>query len=164
MYWLQKRMLAIPTLSAADPALTLTYRYWNDIREDGFLPARCRFDTPQFRLVVPDAHWIDMAELGAGDPPDFGQLNGFATAVAARLGHPRQPAQLGDALTEDLRLTTFTACPLFQLLQLSVCDNPFFYQVLMMPFADDGAKVREILLLAREGQLELADSDLDEIG
>ena len=112
MYWLAKRMLPIPALVAAHPALALTFRFWNEQREDGRLPPRCALDTPHFRLLVPDAHWIDMRRARVEGLVDLGPLRAYADAVAAGLNRP-EPVQLGAALVDDLENAVFVGTPIY---------------------------------------------------
>lgn len=152
MNWLSKRVLPTPALETADPALTLTYRLWADRRIEGYLPARCQLDTPQFRLVVPQVQWLDSLEGPVSEAP---HLDGYGDAVSVDRGNHRYASSLSDDLIDDLRLTQFTGAPLFQVIGLSPEHEASTLQLLFLPFADDGMRVGEILVISRLAQFTL---------
>lgn len=152
MYWLSKRVLPTPALEIADPALTLSYRLWSDLRLEGHLPARCQLDSPQFRLVIPEVQWIGPLEAPISEPLT---LDGIDDAIAPEFNAQRRSALLSHALTDDLRLTQFTGSALFQIIDLSQRQSHSTLQLLFLPFADDGLKVIEILVVARLGQFAM---------
>ncbi|MEZ5824580.1 MAG: hypothetical protein R3C97_07505 [Geminicoccaceae bacterium] len=155
MYWLAKKMLPVPALVGAHPALTLAFRMWNDSREEGYLPPRCAVDTPQFRLLVPDAHWIDLRRTRENTAIDLGPLEGFATAIAPGMDRAG-PCFLGDALIDDLENAAFAGAPIFLALELSVHGERFDYQALLIPHADDGSHATEIAIIAEAGAVAFA--------
>lgn len=154
MYWMSKRVLPTPALENADPALVLAYRLWSDLRVEGYLPSRCQIDTPHFRLVIPEVQW-----LGPFDSPWTEPLilDGYPDAVAAAFGR-RTDALLSQTLADDVRLTQFTGSPLFEIVRLSEHGQASTLQILLVPFADDGLKVSEIMVVARIGDFSI---DLD---
>lgn len=150
MHWLGIRTLPIPALVAADPALIFSYRYWHNLKEGGWLPPRCRIDTPHYRLIVPDAHWIRVIDLEAS--LELGPLQGLAdTEAAVEVGGER----LGERLQALLRPPAVTGTPLFQLIELRCRTEPLAYQQLVLPVADDGCHPTELLHLCRRGSLAL---------
>ena len=151
MHWLALRVLPIPALVAADPAILFAYRYWHNLKEDGWLPARCRMDTPQFRLLVPEAHWIDLRLRGAR--LDIGPLAPLA-ALRSLSGGPR----LDDELTAAFDVAAATGMPLFQVIELRCRTQPVAYQQLVLPLADDGSHPTELLHLCHRGELNLQSS------
>ncbi|MCB1972478.1 MAG: hypothetical protein H6851_15565 [Geminicoccaceae bacterium] len=155
MYWLTKKILPIPALVGANPALTVAFRCWNNSREEGCLPPRCAVDTPQFRLLVPDVHWIDLRKFNENEDIHLGPLEGFAGAASTGHNH-LQPVDLGEALVDDLHNAAFAGAPVFLTLGLSIQDEPFSYQVLMIPHADDGMHVTEIAIIAEAGEVAFA--------
>lgn len=157
MNWSTKRVLPTPALEAADPALTLAYRLWADLREDGYLPARFQIDTPQFRLMIPQTQWLGPVNATESEPL---QLDGFKDAIVAQFNNEESQTLLSDALAEDLRLTKFTGSPLFQVVELADGSDESTLQLLFLPFADDGLRVSEILVLSRVGSFTL---DIDHI-
>lgn len=147
MHWLQKRSLPIPALTIADPALVAAYRFWSSKREDDFLPPRCVIDTPGFRLIVPGALW-----LGRG--AYCGRLQPFLDATRAEADAMR----LEDALRIDLDHAFDTGIPTLQLLELKIKERSILYQQLLLPTADDGYKVNELLEISSIGALRLVRS------
>lgn len=144
MQWVHKRALPIPALTIADPALVVAYRFWSEQRDGAFLPARCQIDTPTFRLLVPDALWLP--------PGDYaGRLLPFAAATRV----DAQALTLGQSLRLDLETTFATGVPNLQLVELRVKGRPLLYQQLLLPSADDGHKVNEILEISKLGALRL---------
>ena len=155
MYWLRKKILPIPALIGAHPALTLAFRLWNDSRDEGCLPPRCAVDTPQFRLLVPDAHWIDLRRAREDAPIDLGPLEGFASAISPEMNRAG-PCFLGDSLIDDLENAAFAGAPIFFEIELSVHGEHFGYQALLIPHADDGSHATEIAVIAEAGDVAFA--------
>lgn len=149
MHWLKKRPLPLHALGAADIALDLTYRYWHGLREQGLLPSRSRVDTPQFRLLVPAVHWVDLRQ-DAVENIGLGPLEGFAELPPAATGGGRSGHRLGTLLREDFRTVAFTGSALFQEIQLVQNGRTAVYTELLLPVADDGVKVTEVLMLVRQ--------------
>ncbi len=149
MQWLKKRPLPLHALGAADVALDLTHRYWSGLRENGLLPSRARVDTPQFRLLVPGVHWVDLREGEIADIP-LGPLAGFAELPPAATGGGRPGYRLGTLLREDFRTVAYTGSALFQEIHLGRNGVTTVYTELLLPVADDGVKVSEVLMLVRQ--------------
>lgn len=146
MNWLSKRVLPTLALEHADPALTLAYRLWSDRRIEGYLPARCQLDSPQFRLVIPEVQWLDRS----GDHCSLKlHLAGLDAAQAQSADPACQETELAEALGGDIRLTEFTGNAMYQIIELSNNGTPATLQLLLLPFADDGSRVSEILVVAR---------------
>lgn len=163
MRWLLKRSLPLRALTGDEPALDLAYRYWQGRRLHGLLPARADVDTPEFRLLVPDVVWIDdvgeagqrlplprrLASLAEAEPPPERVKGGLMIAGA----------RLGELLRNDLTTVRFTGSPLHQELILETGDVVETYRQLLLPFADDGARVRDILAITRLRQHPPPDCD-----
>jgi hypothetical protein len=146
LVWLAKRPLPLAFLDGADPALDIALRAWMAQRTDGLLPPRCALDTPQLRLLLPEAEWL--APPGPeGGPAPLGRLEALAAAEAA---DPRAARRtLGELLREDQRTVRFTGSPL---LQDIVVQGPLAlerWRQLLLPTADDGVRVKELLQLCR---------------
>lgn len=141
MHWVQKRSLPIPALTIADPALLVAYRYWSNRRDGDSLPARCKIDTPAFRLLVPDAIWLaDGAYCGRLAP--YGPARG-------------KDATLDQVLEHDLNAALQTCMPMVQLIEVKVQSCPVLYQQLLLPTADDGVNANELLEVCKLGALRL---------
>lgn len=144
--WLAKRPLPLAALDGSDLALDLALRAWAERRVDGLLPARCVLDTPQLRLLLPEAEWLEPDE--AGRPGGgLGRLAAIGAALAASPEAARR--RLGDLLREDQRTVRFTGSPLLQDL---VVQGPLAverWRQLLLPTADDGIRVRELWQLCR---------------
>ena len=153
MKWLSKRVLPTPALGSADPALTLSYQLWSKLRVEGYLPARCQMDTPKFRLVIPNVQWLGPIEREWVQPL---ALRGYEDLASPLQRSAYSAGCLAEALADDVRLTQFTGGPLFQLVELSKNGLPVVVQLLLVPFADDGLKVTDILVVARESEFSLA--------
>ncbi len=149
MQWLKKRPLPLYALDAADVALDLTYRWWNGLRDGGLLPSRSQVDTPQFRLLVPAVHWVDMRDK-APERIDLGPLAGFSEVLPAATGGGSPGYPLGRLLREDFRTVAYTGSALFQEIHLAQHGLVTVYAELLLPVADDGVKVSEVLLLVRQ--------------
>ncbi|MCB1882808.1 MAG: hypothetical protein KDG89_02255 [Geminicoccaceae bacterium] len=156
MFWLAIRVLPIPALVAADPAILFAYRYWHNLKEGGWLPPRCRVDTPQFRLIVPGAQWIDLRARGG--VPDLGPLEPLASVRHADGGEVDGGPRLGDELAAALGVAAATGTPLFQTIELRCRTRPVAYQQLVLPVADDGSRPTELLHLCHRGELNLQSS------
>ncbi len=148
MQWLRKRPLPLYALGAADTALDFTYRYWHGLRRQGLLPSRSAVDTPQFRLLVPDVHWVDMRGARVERLP-LGPLEGFADLRPAATGEGRSGYRLGTLLREDFRTVAYTGSALFQEIHLGPGGVTAVYAELLLPVADDGVAVSEVLMLVR---------------
>ncbi len=144
MQWVHKRSLPIPALTIADPALIVAYRYWSERRDGAFLPPRCAVDTPTFRLLVPDANWL---RPGAYD----GRLAPFLPATQVHA----PSITLEESLRLDLDGAFVTGVPHLQLVELKVKGRSLLYQQLLLPTADDGTKVNELLEVSKLGALRL---------
>lgn len=151
MQWLVKRPMPPNAFGADDLPLEVTYRYWHDRRREGRLPARSEIDTPEFRLVVRDVLWVDMQDPAQEGCWPLGRLAGFEEAVPRRA--PSGPAsgtdlRLGSLLRQDYRTVRFTGSALFQ--ELVVATGPLVetYRELIVPLADDGVGVTELLVLS----------------
>lgn len=147
MQWVHKRALPIPALTIADPALVVAYRYWSDRKDGAFLPPRCAVDTPVFRLLVPDSTWLAPGSY-------TGRLQPYGTA---RQVHPPSPT-LQEALLQDLEGAFSTGIPSLQLVEIRVGDTSILYQQLLLPTADDGSRVNELLEVSKPGALRLVRS------
>lgn len=144
MQWVHKRSLPIPALTIADPALIVAYRYWSDRRDGAFLPPRCNIDTPTFRLLVPDATWLKPGSYGGRLAPFLGATQVHAPSMT-----------LEESLRLDLDGTFVTGVPSLQLIELTVKGRPLLYQQLLLPTADDGTQVNELLEVSKLGALRL---------
>jgi hypothetical protein len=144
MQWVHKRSLPIPALTIADPALVLAYRFWSDQRDAAFLPPRCQIDTPSFRLLVPDALWLQPGSYA-------GRLAPFAGATQVR----DEVTTLGESLRLDLESVFATGVPSLQLVEIKVQGRSLLYQQLLLPTADDGSSVNELLEVSKLGALRL---------
>ncbi len=157
MRWLGTRILPIPALIAADPALIFAYRYWHNLKQDDRLAPRCRLDTPQFRLIVPEVAWIDLR--GAAGVPeavlDLGPLRPLADVPPAADADDTLSGSLGPELQAALGVVACTGTPLFQLIELCCGEAPLSFQQLVLPLADDGARPSELLHLCRRGGLNI---------
>lgn len=144
LVWLAKRTLPLAALDGADLALDLALRAWSEQRRDGLLPARCTLDTPQLRLLLPEAEWLLPSAAGAAA---LGRLAALAEAraVAPDAARPR----LGDLLLEDQRTVRFTGSPLLQDLLVGGPLAVERWRQLLLPTADDGVRVRELWQLCR---------------
>ncbi len=153
MRWLLKRSLPLRVLSGEEPALDLAYRYWHGRREGGLLPARADVDTPEFRLLVPDVLWVEVAEQGRERRWPLGRLDALAEAEPPpeRAAPDRMIAgtRLGELLQNDLASVRFTGSALYQELTVEARGLIETYRHLLLPLADDGIRVREILAVTR---------------
>jgi hypothetical protein len=147
MQWVQKRALPIPALTIADPALVVAYRFWSDKRDGDFLPPRCEVDTPGFRLLVPDGLWLAPGAYG-------GRLAPFLAATQVHA----PTMTLEESLRLDLDGAFVTGVPSFQLVEIKVKDRSLLYQQLLLPTADDGHRVTELLEVSKLGALRLIHS------
>jgi len=152
MLWLHNRELPIPLLTLADPALTLSYRYWSQCKCDGDLPARCHVDTPEFRLLVPDAVWLDLRAVDDAAWP-VGPLAVYGGAVAASGTGEAGSRALADELRGELRHIALCGVPLFHSVHLSIRGRACAYQQLLLPTSDDGRTVSEVMSVAKPGGL-----------
>mgnify|MGYP001813213923 CR=1 FL=1 len=143
MQWVHKRSLPIPALTIADPALVLAYRFWSEQRDAAFLPPRCQIDTPSFRLLIPDALWLQPGAYA-------GRLAPFAGATQVQSG-----TTLGKSLDLDQEGAFGTGVPSLQLVEIKVHGRSLLYQQLLLPTADDGSRVIELLEVSKLGALRL---------
>ena len=144
MQWVHKRSLPIPALTIADPALIVAYRYWSEHRDGGLLPPRCAVDTPAFRLLVPDVTWLRPG----------GYVGRLAPFLAATQVHAPSMT-LDEVLRLDLDGAFVTGVPSLQLIELKVKGHSILYQQLLLPTADDGTRVNELLEVSKPGALRL---------
>lgn len=142
--WVQKRALPIAALTITDPALYVAYRHWSGKRRGTEPPPRRLIDTPVFRLLVPDALWL-AADAYAG------RLRPFLAATAA---DGRGPT-LGEAQALDLDGVRAAGLPALQLIEIRVRDRPLVFQRLLLPTADDGSGVAELLEVCKPGGIRL---------
>lgn len=147
MQWVHKRALPIPALTIADPALVVAYRYWSDRKDGAFLPPRCAVDTPVFRLLVTDALWL-------GPEGYTGRMAPYLEATQVHLSS----MTLAEALLQDLEGAFVTGVPALQLIEIKIRDASILYQQLLLPTADDGIKVNELLEVSKPGALRLVRS------
>jgi hypothetical protein len=134
----KKRPLPLHALGPADLGLGFAHLYWSRGRDGGLLPPRCRVDTPEFRLLVEGADWIDVA---AAEPACW-RLGRLAALLR---GLPAGPAEA--SLRRDLEAARFTGSPLLQDLVLATPAHTQRYRQLVLPCADDGRQVRDLLVL-----------------
>ncbi len=144
MQWVHKRSLPIPALTITDPALVVAYRYWSDQRDGVFLPARCQIDTPTFRLLVPDGCWLVPGAY-------HGRLGAFLQATQVHA----PTMTLEEVLRLDLDAAVTTGVPHLQHIELKIKGRPVLYQQLLLPTADDGHNVNELLEVSKLGALRL---------
>ena len=144
MQWVHKRSLPIPALTIADPALIVAYRFWSERRDGAFLPPRCSVDTPTFRLLVPDALWLRPGAYGGRLAPFLGATQVHAPSMT-----------LEESLRLDLDGAFVTGVPCLQLIEVKVRDRSILYQQLLLPTADDGTQVNELLEVSKLGSLRL---------
>lgn len=147
MQWVHKRTLPIPALTIADPALIVGYRYWSERKDGAHLPPRCAVDTPIFRLVVADHTWLTADSY-------TGRLTPYLAATSANAA----AAPLEEPLNRDLKNVFTTGVPSLQLIELKVKGASITYQQLLLPTADDGDHVTEVLEISRLGALRLVRS------
>ncbi len=141
LVWLAKRPLPLAALDGADSALEVALRAWSERRVDGLLPPRCALDTPQLRLLLPEAEWL-APPAPHGGPTPLGRLAALATAEAA---DPRAARRsLGELLREDQRTVRFTGSPLLQDLLVQGPLAVERWRQLLLPTADDGIRVKEL--------------------
>lgn len=146
LLWLAKRPLPLSALEGGDLAFDLALRAWAERRADGLLPARCALDTPAFRLLVPEAEWLP-PPASRGEPEELGRLTALAAAEAASPQAARR--RLGDLLREDQRTVRFTGSALLQELVIRGPLAVERWRQLLLPTADDGVRVRELVQLCR---------------
>lgn len=144
MQWVHKRSLPIPALTIADPALVVAYRFWSNQRDGDFLPPRCQIDTPSFRLLVPDALWLAPGTY-------TGRLAPFLPATQVHAAS----MTLEESLALDLESAFVTGIPNLQLIEIKIKGRSLLYQQLLLPTADDGHKVNELLEVSKLGALRL---------
>ena len=154
MRWLNKLAKPISALGHADPSLPLTYRFWSNQRNGGLIPPRCAVDTPSFRLISPDVHWVGCRSINEASELNLGSLHAFAHAKAWGQKSAFADVTIGELLQQDLRNVVDSGAPLFQLIQLEVCGSIMFYQHLVLPTSDDGTLVNELLQLVKVRILE----------
>lgn len=146
LVWLAKRPLPLAALDGTDPALEVALRAWMERRVDGLLPPRCTLDTPQLRLLLPEAEWL--APPGPdGAPAPLGRLEALAAAEPAEPRAARRT--LGELLREDQRTVRFTGSALLQDLLVRGPLAVEAWRQLLLPTADDGVRVKELLQLCR---------------
>ncbi len=160
LVWLAKRPLPLAALDGADSALEVALRAWSERRVDGLLPPRCALDTPQLRLLLPEAEWL-APPAPDGGPAPLGRfaalLERFPVDVAvgqdiqralmktAEAADPRAARRsLGELLREDQRTVRFTGSPLLQDLLVQGPLAVERWRQLLLPTADDGIRVKEL--------------------
>ncbi len=138
---LRKRPIPLHALDEEDLSLDFAHRWWRARRRGGLLPPRSAVDTPEFRLLVSGSGWIDVRsalaeqwELGPLLPSPAGLTAEAASAVAV-------------SLRQDLQAIHFTGAVLVQDLILSGPAGTSIWRQLVLPHADDGIRVRELLVM-----------------
>lgn len=147
MHWLSRHSRLLSAFEGDDLALQLTYRYWQEKRDGGLLPSRCAIDTPAFRLLVPEVDWLDIGTRDAAARSGLGRLHSLSEAAPGPGTHDPRP--LGALLRSDLETVRFTGSCICQDLRVDLAGTPGIWRMLLLPTADDGIRVREIMLLAR---------------
>jgi hypothetical protein len=139
---LRKRPLPLHAMGPDDLALDFAHRWWHARRDGGLLPPRAAVDTPEFRLLVGGIGWVDVA---APDPagwalgPVLAPLRGDAPFPDGHL------AAVEASLREDLQAIRFTGSPLLQDLVVARPTASVTCRQLLLPHADDGVRVRDML-------------------
>ena len=142
---LRKRPLPLHALGPDDLALDFTHRWWRARRDGSLLPSRSAVDTPEFRLLVDGAWWVDVTTDGADSWP-LGRLTGLLVGLPAKAA-----AAAATSLRSDLRAIRFTGAVLLQDLTLQMPTCARRWRQLILPHADDGTRVRALLVvLARQ--------------
>jgi hypothetical protein len=140
---LRKRPLPLHAMGPGDLALDFAHRWWQARRDGGLLPPRSAVDTPEFRLLVVGTSWID---LTSPDPAAW-QLGAIA-ATLRRLAAPEAAHAVAEAeasLRQDLQALRFTGSALLQDLVFTGPAASETYRQLLLPHADDGVRVRDVL-------------------
>jgi hypothetical protein len=132
-----KRLLPLYTLDGADPALDYTYRWWRSRRDGGLLPCRAEVDSWAFRLLVGGAAWI---EVRSPEPADW-QL----APLGAWLGKLAARGEAEATLRVDLQTVRLTG--VVRLQDLIVTGRRIGWRQLVLPHADDGVQVRDLLVI-----------------
>jgi len=138
---LRKRPIPLHALDEDDLNLDFAQRWWQARRHGGLLPPRSAVDTFEFRLLVSGPGWIDVrsaeAERWQIDPllPSLVGLTAEAAAAATT------------SLRADLQAIRFTGAVLVQDLCVPGPNGALIWRQLVLPHADDGVRVRELLVV-----------------
>lgn len=141
---LRKRPMPLHALDVDDLNLDFAHRWWHGRRRGGLLPARSAVDTPEFRLLVRDAGWIEVAD-DAAEHWSLGPLAGLLAGLPVD-----RAAALAAALRPDLEAIRFTGAVLVQELTLTGPGIHLVRRQLVLPHADDGTRVRDLLVVLGE--------------
>lgn len=134
----RKRPQPLYRLGVEDLALAFAWGCWQEARKGAFLPARAAVDTPLFRLLVDGAFWVSVSA-----PEPAGWALGRLEALTA--GLPEAQA----SLREDLQAARLTGAPFLQDLDIAGPLGVERYRQLVLPYAEDGRTVSDLLLLLR---------------
>jgi hypothetical protein len=139
---LRKRPLPLHAIGPDDLALDFAHRWWHARRDGGLLPPRAAVDTPEFRLLVGGVGWIDVA---TPDPAGWVLDPALAFLQGAALSAADDLADVEGSLREDVRAIRFTGSPLLQDLVVARPSATVACRQLLLPHADDGVRVRDLL-------------------
>jgi hypothetical protein len=140
---LRKRPLPLHAMGPDDLALDFAHRWWHARRDGGLLPPRAAVDTPEFRLLVGGVGWVDVA---APDPAGWALGPALAWSRGAGPFPADELAVVEGSLRDDLQVIRFTGSPLLQDLAVaSPGANVVVCRQLLLPHADDGVRVRDLL-------------------
>lgn len=138
---LRKRPIPLHALDEDDLNLDFAHRWWHARRRGGLLPPRSAVDTPEFRLLVSGSGWIDVRSAEAGCW-ELGPLRPALTGLTAEAA-----AAATASLRADLQAIRFTGAVLVQDLIAPGPGGASIWRQLVLPHADDGARVRELLVV-----------------
>jgi hypothetical protein len=139
---LRRRPLPLHALRSGDLALDFAHRYWHERRDGPLLPSRSDVDTSTFRLLLDNPIWIDVRPPDAA-AWDLGRLGALLRASDSRSA----PSGEAENLHQDLEGVCFTGAPLLQDLIVSGPHGAESWRQLVLPHADDGCRVRDLLVL-----------------
>jgi hypothetical protein len=138
-----KRPLPLYLLGPRDLALAFAHRWWHHARDGVLLPSRAAIDTPSFRLLVPDAAWLPVQ----GETPESWTLGPLEPLLSPL---PTPELQLAAAgLRGDLAAAAIAGTPLLQHLEIAGPQGVELWRELVLPGAEDGRRVRELMVLLR---------------
>lgn len=138
-----KRPLPLYLLGPRDLALAFAHRWWHHARDGALLPSRAAIDTPSFRLLVPDAAWLSVQ----GETPESWTLGPIEPLLAPLPTPERDVAAAG--LRGDLAATAIAGTSLLQQLEIAGRQGVEPWRELVLPAAEDGRRVRELMVLLR---------------
>jgi hypothetical protein len=139
---LRKRPLPLHAMGPDDLALDFAHRWWHARRDGGLLPPRAAVDTPEFRVLVDGVGWVDVA---APDPTGWALGPALALLRGAIPSPADDLAAVEGSLREDLQAIRFTGSPVLQDLVVAWPTAKVTYRQLLLPHADDGVRVRDML-------------------